>query len=163
MRRHFDVLIGVVLLAAAPIAARAEGALGGSIAWARVNGSDEFDGSDAGWKAFIGGYGRILGGEVQYLDFGHLGSGGPRAHAWAADVTGGFPIGIFTPYGKIGGAFVDVRDTPVRDEYRHTKVFWGVGGRVAVVPGFGLRVEYERFNLQSEHEDLLSAGAEFRF
>lgn len=177
--RRLWALLGLMLAAASPIAAHAEGALGGSVASARLNGSDfaDLNGSTVGWKAFIGGYSQILGGELQYIDFGHPGNVGSRLHAYAADLTGGwhFPIGIY-PYAKIGAAFLDVKHESVGQElqnqgdeaadnpnYRRTKVFWGVGTRFPIAEHFGLRAEYERFYLLGQHEDLLSGGAEFRF
>ena len=170
MRRHL-ALLGITALAALPLAAQAEGAVGGSAAWARLNGSDfADDGSNMGWKAFIGGYSQIVGGEVQYIDFGHPGNYGSRLHAYTADLTGGWHFGGFYPYGKFGAAFVDVKHQNVHQEitsqtndYHTTRAFWGVGARFPIVPAFGLRVEYERFQLRGEHEDLASAGAEFRF
>lgn len=167
MRRQWAVL-GLVLIAASPIAAHAEAALGGSVGWARLNGSDFADnGDDIGWKAVVGGYSQIFGVEAQYIDFGHPGDFGSRIHAYTGGLTGGwhFPGGLY-PYGKLGVAFEDVKHKNVNeetDDYHRTNVFWGVGARFPLSPQFGLRAEYERFQLRGEHEDLASAGAEFRF
>jgi len=167
-----------MLAMAMPVMAHAEGAIGGSVASARLNGSDfaDLNGSTVGWKAFLGGYSQIFGGELQYIDFGHPGNRGSRLHAYTADVTGGWHFGEFYPFAKVGAAFLDVKHEDVRSEvsgqgdaavdnpdYRRTKIFWGVGARLPITHGFGLRAEYERFYLLGQHEDLLSGGAEFRF
>lgn len=164
MRLH-SILIAVALLGATlPMAARADVTVGGSIGSARVNGGD-FKGNDFGYKIFVGSsYEQIIGGEINYVDFGHLGgSNGPRAHAWAPAVTLGVPLGFANLYGKFGEAFADVAHTPIRDEYRAAKPFYGLGARFGQATGLGLRVEYERYRLFQENVDLASAGLEFRF
>ncbi|HZP12777.1 MAG TPA: porin family protein [Nevskiaceae bacterium] len=166
--RRLWALLGLVLVAASPTVASAEGVIGGSAGSARLNGSDfADDGSNFGWKAFAGAYSQIFGVEAQYIDFGHPGDFGSRIHAYTAGLTGGwhFPMGIY-PYAKVGAAFEDVKHKNVdeeTDDYHRTNVFWGVGAQFPVAPHFGLRAEYERFQLRSEHEDLISAGAQFRF
>src|SRR5882724_9883108 len=165
MRAQRLVLIAAALLAAVPVVAQAEGFAGGGVGWARVNDGD-FGGdghSNTGWKAFVGGDTEIIGGEIQYIDFGRFGNGG-RVHAWAPAVTAGFPLGGFKPYGKVGGAFLDVKHDGSIDDYHNTRAFWGVGGRFPILPSVGLRIEYERFNLKnSQHEDLISANGEILF
>lgn len=137
-------------------------ALGGSVGSARVNGGD-FEGSDTGWKVFIGGYSHILGGELNYVDFGDLGSAGPGARAWAPAVVAGIPFGGNSVYGKFGVAFADVEGSSLRQEYSDEDPFYGVGARFGAANGLGLRLEYERYKLQREDLDQASIGLEFRF
>ena len=167
--RTIGVLAGLVLLGSSVQACAdgVNGAVGGSVGWARLNGSDFADNnSNLGWKAFVGGYGQVLGIEAQYVDFGHPGDFGSRIHAYTAGLTAGMHFGGFYPYGKLGAAFEDVKHKNVdqeTDDYHRTNVFWGVGAQIPLAPQFGLRAEYERFQLRGEHEDLLTAGAELRF
>jgi hypothetical protein len=160
-------LLGVIVAAALPIGAHAEGALGGSAGWARLNGSDfADDGASTGWKAVIGTYNQIWGVEAQYIDFGHPGDFGSRIHAYTSGLTAGWHFGGFYPYAKLGAAFEDVKHKSVADEtddYHRTNVYWGAGFRFPLARQFGLRFEYERYQLRGEREDLASAGAELRF
>lgn len=156
------IVAGLGLATALP--AHAAGmVLGGSAGSARVNGGD-FDGSDTGWKAFVGGYGQYLGGEIAYVNFGRLGGDrGPEANAWAPAVTLGIPVGMASFYGKLGAAFADVEGSSVREEYKDETPFYGVGARFGDERGLGLRVEYERYELEREDVDQASLGLEFRF
>ena len=159
------VSFAVVLLAAmafAPVAARAESAIGGSYAKARQNGGP-FDGMGTGYKIFVGSYNTSFGGEFAFIDFGKLGGDGPRAQAWASALTLGFPISMVTPYGKVGLAFSRVKGTSFTEEAKHYRAYYGLGLRLGGVQGLGLRVEYERYRLDSDHLDLISAGLEYRY
>lgn len=154
--------ISAVLAATVSVSAQAGMALGGSAGSARVNGGD-FDGSDTGWKVYAGGYGRFIGGEIGYVDFGQLGGNGPDAHAWAPAITAGVPLGATTLYGKFGAAFADVEGSSIREEYSDEAPFYGVGARIGAANGLGLRLEYERYELDRDDVDQALVGLEFRF
>lgn len=147
---------------------RAGGAAGGSLGSSRVN-SGDFDGDDLGWKAFIGGYGEVIGLEVGYVDFGNLGGGdGPEASAWTPALLVGIPLGVVQIYGKVGQAFYEVDRYSFgpfgsRPEVDGDETFYGVGVRAGPAAGLGFRVEYERFELERNDVDLISAGLELRF
>ena len=149
---------------AAPAAALADTAIGGSVGSARVNEGD-FEGSDTGWKAFIGSYGALFGGEIAYVNFGELGGGPnpPEAKAWAPSLSLGVPLGLARIYGKLGVAFPEIEGAAVEDEFEQEEAFYGVGMRVGAPAGLGFRLEYERFDFGGNDVDLASAGLEFRF
>ena len=161
MRTSFAlVLLAVILFA--PLSAKAESGVGASYARARQSGGP-FDGTGTGYKIFLGSYGPIVGGEVAFVDFGKLGGDGPRAQAWASALTVGYPISYLTPYGKAGLAFSRVKGTSFTEEAKHYRFFYGLGLRLGGTQGLGFRVEYERYRLDSDHLDLISAGLEYRY
>jgi hypothetical protein len=162
------LIAAAVCAASVPLNAHAGAAAGGSIGSARLNGGD-FEGSDFGWKGYVGSYGRILGGEVAYVNFGKLGGhdAAPEAQAYDAALLVGGPVGMAKLYGKAGVAFLDVEgysvEQEVHDSERDTRFFYGAGVRLGGDRGLGARLEYERFRLASQDEDMASAGLEFRF
>ena len=163
-------LICAALLAAGFASAQANAgvAIGGSAGASRVDGSN-FDSDDLGWKAFVGGYGKIVGLEGQYVDFGALGGpANPQAHAWVPALVVGVPVGVVNIYGKVGEAFYTIEETALTQEHSDNKIMWGVGVRAGQETGLGVRLEYERYKLQDvvgndADVDLISAGVEFRF
>lgn len=144
-------------------AAHADNFLGGSYARVRQNGGP-FDGSNNGYKLFGGAYNRTAGLEGGWINFGHLGGGsGPHADAWTSALLLGFPISSFAAFGKAGLAVTRVGATPTTGEAKKYRFYYGGGVRFGGDKGFGVRAEYERFRLDSDHVDLLSAGLEYRF
>ena len=165
------VVAATLFAATLPLAAAADGInLGASVGSARENQGD-FEGSDTGWKVHVGGaFSQIIGGEIGYVDFGHLGgsNAGPRARAWAPAVTVGAPLGMVNLYAKGGVAFADIEGSSVREEYKNNDPFWGVGMRVSLNPanpnaGLGLRAEYERYQFDHDEIDMAQAGVELLF
>lgn len=156
--------LGVVTTAttAAPLA------LGGSLGSARANEGD-FEGSDTGYKAFIESHGAILGGEIQYIDFGEMngrndfGPSSIEPAVWAPSVSVGVPLGGIRLQGKAGIAFPEVEGENIGDEYEDNEGFYGIGLRAGENMPLGFRVEYERFRFGSQDVDLASAGLEFHF
>jgi hypothetical protein len=144
-------------------AARADNFAGGSYARVRQNGGP-FDGANNGYKLFVGSYNRTVGLEAGWVNFGHLGGdGGPHADAWTSSVMIGFPISYVTPFAKGGLAVSRVGATPITEEAKHYRFYYGGGVRLGGVKGFGLRAEYERYRLDSDQVELLTAGLEYRF
>lgn len=165
--RYRNLLAAAVLATTAgtAVAADAQGYVGGSYGRATFD-NDDFDGADDGYKAFIGGYGGIVGGEVGYVNFGQLGgSGGPDAEAWTIAVTAGIPLGdLARIYGKVGYAFPEVENRNLAEEIdEDEKPFWGAGVAVPVSQSIALRFEYERYDVGREDLDMASAGVELRF
>ena len=144
-------------------AARADDFVGGSYARVRQNGGP-FDGSNSGYKLFVGSFNKTVGLEAGWVNFGHLGGGdGPHADAWTSAVMLGYPISIVTAFAKAGLAISRVGATPITEEAKHYRFYYGGGVRLGAAKGFGLRAEYERYRLDSDHVDLLTAGVEYRF
>ena len=146
----------------APIPAKADSALGGSYAKGHQSGGP-FEGTGTGYKFFLGSYGTVLGGEFEFVDFRRVGGDGPRAQAFGSALTVGYPISMVTPFGKVGLAYSRVNSTASTSESKHYGLYYGLGLRFGGVQGFGLRVEYERFRLASDHTDLASVGIEYRY
>jgi len=163
-------LAAATLGVALPAANAAPLSLGGSLGSARVNEGD-FEGSDTGFKAFIESHGQLLGGEIQYVDFGKMsrdsnsinGPGTIEPAVWAPSVSLGIPLGGVRLQGKAGIAFPEVDGENIGDEYKDNEGFYGVGLRAGGNMPLGFRIEYERFRLGGQDLDLASAGLELRF
>jgi len=152
----------IALLTLVSSAARADNFVGGSYVRVRQSGGP-FDGSNNGYKLFAGAYNRTAGLEGGWVNFGHLGGSGPHADAWTSALLLGFPISSVNVFGKAGLAVSRVGATESTQEAKHYRFFWGGGVRLGGEKGFGLRAEFERYRLDSDHVDLLSAGLEYRF
>jgi opacity protein-like surface antigen len=165
MRSTTALAVAAAVLAAAalPRSAAADVTIGANLGSARTNGGD-FDGSDTGYKLYIGSaFSQFIGGEIGYVNFGNLGGDGPEARAWTPAVTIGVPLGLARVFGKAGVAFADVEGSTLRDEYQNEDPFWGLGVRFGVAPGLGFRAEYERYTVGNDNLDMAEAGIELRF
>lgn len=152
----------VAILTLVSSAAQADTFIGGS--YARVRQSEgPFEGSNNGYKFYTGAYNRTAGLEGGWVNFGHLGGNGPHADAWTSALLLGFPIAFVTAFGKAGLAVTHVGATPTTPDARKYRFYYGGGVRFGGETGFGLRAEYERYRLDSDQVNLLSAGLEFRF
>ncbi len=161
MRFRFTLMLAA-LVAAAPSAGRAESAVGGSYGWSQQDGG-QFQGNGSGYKAFLGTYIRGAGAEIGFVNFGDLGGDGPHAQAWTSGVTIGFPIRQLSVYGKVGLALSRVSGSATSEEVNHHRMYYGGGMTLGGQKGFGVRGEYERFELTSEHLNFYSLGLEYRF
>lgn len=164
-----STLAAAALGVATTAASAAPLAVGGSLGSSRANEGD-FEGSDTGYKAFIESHGTILGGEVQYIDFGEMngrrtdfGRSSIEPTVWAPSVSLGLPLGGVRLQGKAGIAFPEVEGQNIGDEYEDNEGFYGVGLRAGENMPLGFRVEYERFRFGGQDVDLASAGLEFHF
>ena len=132
------------------------------------------DDEDTGWKIF-GGYNlsRNLGFEASWADLGEVSvSGGgvwatAESDAIAFSVKGMLPLNEqFGVFGKIGLAFWDYEEDsnlfgPWSDD--GTGLMFGIGAEYAFSNQFGVRGEWERFDIEDEDVDLLSIGAVIKF
>jgi outer membrane immunogenic protein len=134
-----------------------------------------FDSNDAAYKAFIGWRFKVpvvnLAVEGAYTDFGKpsqtLGSQRVESKLHGPSVAGLLilPLGPFDLYGK-GGAINWNADTTIggaTTSRSGTDAFYGVGAGLNLGP-FGLRAEYERFQIKDvDRVDLFSVSALFQF
>lgn len=154
--------------------------LGASVGDASVSQEDSglsFDSSDTGYKVFGGfTFVKFFGLEASYLDLGtqedEVFPGidvSVDATAWNAYLVGILPIGgHFEIFGKAG---VVVWDTSTsisglsgEESDDGNDPAYGVGLRFTFGHFFGIRAEYERFDIEDTDDvDLASVGAEFRF
>jgi len=153
---------------------------GASVGDAAVTQEDdvaEFDSNATAYKAFIGfTFVKFVGFEASYVDLGtqedEVFPGvdvSVDATAWDAYLVGILPLGDhFEIFGKAG---VVVWDTSTSisgisgDESDDgNDAAYGVGFKVKFAHFFGIRAEYERFDIEdTDAVDLASVGAEFRF
>jgi hypothetical protein len=157
------LFIAAAIAAGLPLVAAADVSIGANAVSSRINEGD-FDGRETGWKGYAGAslY-KALGVEVGYIDYGRYGVEGTSADAWTPAVTLGIPVGPVNFYGKGGVAFAEFEGTSVRQESKNNDPFFGVGFRVGMNRGLGLRVEYERYRFDTADVDVGMAGLELRF
>ena len=119
---------------------------------------DEIDDEDIAFKVFTGAnFGRWLGAEAGYVNFGEVGDASSiEADGWTLAATVGFPMAIATPYAKIGRFWWDAdRADPIAGTVSDdgNDMFWGAGLGFAVSERFDLTVEYERYEIEQADID----------
>lgn len=177
------VLAATLLVATGPVSAESWiGLAAGS------SESDEFcdlfgsgvdcDDEDTGVKAFIGVQPiPQIGIEAFWVDLGEARATGPFGNRFDVSADG---IGVallptipvsrtFELYARLGyfawEADTDLRVAggSVRDSDDGSDAVYGLGARLLLSDTFGLRGEWEQYELDDEEVSLLSVGAEFRF
>ena len=162
MRTPIAATFLVAALCAAPTAS-ADVTVGANVGSARADGGD-FDGNDSSWKLHVGSsFTEFVGGEIGYVEFDGVTGNGAEIQAWAPAITVGVPVGTARFYGKGGVSFADVEGQGLADEYSDEEPFYGVGVSLGLLPGLGLRVEYERYQVGATDIDMAQAGLELRF
>lgn len=136
-----------------------------------VNIDEDFDESDLGWKAFAGvRFVRFFGLELQYIDFGN-----PENDDISVELNdlGLFAFGViplgewFEIYGKAGYTQwrVEVEDNATSDFFEDDNydVAWGAGVAFVINQTVGIRLEYERFEVEdTDTIEMASVGLDFR-
>jgi len=177
MRRVIGVIV-LVLGMATGAALAGPFYVGASIVESKVKVEDsgfDFDSSDTSYKIYAGyQFFKFFGLEASYLDFGSLSdsSGGTDvtidSTAWDAFLVGIIPIGEhFQIFGKYGLVAWDT-DTDVSgsgsDSDSGSDPAYGAGLEVIIGKHFGIRGEYERYDIQdTDKVETYSIGADFRF
>ena len=179
MNRKWRVIAVAALLSLFVPQLHAEGLyLGAAIGQAGIKdniNTDTFDSNDAAYKAFIGWRFKVpvvnFAVEGAYTDFGKpsqtLGSQRVETKLHGPSVAGLviLPLGPFDLYGK-GGAINWSADTTIggaTTSKSGTDAFYGLGVGLNLGP-FGLRAEYERFQIKDiDRVDLFSLSALLQF
>jgi opacity protein-like surface antigen len=169
------LLVGMVLMVAAvafPSTPSAGVIFGAGVGSNTVNIDEDFDDSDLGWKVF-GGYRfmKYVGAELQYVEFGNPEENDIEVELkdFAVFGIGILPVGEhFEFFGKLGYGSWDVKieDTALNDDLvDESKWDFIWGGGLAIIFGehFGLRLEYESFEIEdTDSVNMASASLDFR-
>ncbi len=136
-------------------------------------GATSCDDEDTGFKIF-GGYNfnQNFGVELGWVDLGEISVSGPggtataEADGFQAAAVGILPINPqFSIFGKLGvymwDAEVNAPGISASDD--GTDLMFGVGGAFHFTPQLSIRAEWERFEVDDEDADLISASIVFRF
>jgi opacity protein-like surface antigen len=184
MRKAILAALVFMIAGVAGTAARADEKKGLYIGAAAGYGSQEFDISTesfqdntTSWKGIIGyRFMRFLGFEAAYVDFGtasddlNFGGGSQsvdvKTHGEIAEITGTLPLGsFFELYGKAGYLWwnTDVNGQTSTSDSGDDPVY-GAGARIIIGKRFGIRLEYEKFDIKdTKSVYLTTAGIEWRF
>jgi hypothetical protein len=179
MSNTWRVVVAAAVLSFFVPSLHAEGLyLGAAIGQAGIKdniNTETFDVNDAAYKAFVGWRFKVpvvnLAVEGAYTDFGKpsqtVGAQRVETKLHGPSVAGLviLPLGPFDLYGK-GGAINWSADTTIGGAMTSksgTDAFYGVGAGLNLGP-FGLRAEYERFQIKDiDRVDLFSLSALFQF
>lgn len=181
MSRLLTAALLVIGLAGLPVAAPLANPnlyVGGGLGYYRIkdasfpaNGSNEdFRDDRVAWRVFGGArMGTIFGVEGGYQDFGRSRDGAARAEidGWNLGLTAQVPlIPLITPYAKLGQLFWD-RETRVGDVRTSSRsssnMYYGLGVRFSLLPGVGLRLDYDRYKVDDANVDLATINLQIGF
>jgi OOP family OmpA-OmpF porin len=137
--------------------------------------TESFKDNTTAWKGFVGyRFMRFVGFEAAYVDFGKASDtlfGGTdvsvKTHGETAEITGTLPLGdFFEIYGKAGYLWWNTDVSGVNNPNSnsgHDPVY-GAGAMIIVAKKFGIRLEYEKFEIKdTTNVYLTTAGIEWRF
>ena len=133
---------------------------GGAYGYVKAKGSDEFDDDNDAGRVFIGGqFNQVFSVEGSYIDFGKFGG-----NVASADVDGytlalkaGIPLGErVTFYGQGGQLWwdADLEALGVNGDTDGEELFYGVGFSFALSRNLDLRLEYTRFNVEFDSDEI---------
>lgn len=136
--------------------------------------TENFKDNTTAWKGFVGyRFMRFIGFEASYVDFGKASddiSGqnvDVKTHGEVAEITGTLPLGsFFEIYGKAGYLWwnTDVSGSSNSNSNSGDDPVYGAGARLIFGKRFGLRLEYEKFDIKdTKSVYLTTAGLEWRF
>lgn len=111
--------------------------------------------------------------EGAWIDLGEVSASGPggsatvEADGFQIAAVGILPINPqWSLFGKVGAFMWDASATASSGASASddgTDIMFGFGGMWNITPQFGLRAEWERFDVDSEDVDFLSVGIQFNF
>jgi OmpA-OmpF porin, OOP family len=130
--------------------------------------NNDKDGS--AWKAFVGyDFNRVLALEAGYVDLGTTNNGPIRAESKGPEIVGIITLPItdnFGVFGKGGVHRLEVKRTTLgvsSSTDRKTDATYGAGLKFAFNKNLSLRGEWERFQMDNNDNDLVSASLVFNF
>jgi OOP family OmpA-OmpF porin len=167
---RFSLLSVLALCLLTPVAhAGIFGGVSAGEAEIKASGADTtVDNTETGYKAFIGGrFLKYVGLELSYIDFGnHPAGDSANLDLWAAEgaVMGIVPLGKrFELFAKAGYFYWLATLTDEEDE-TGSDFAYGIGGAFKFAKIFGIRAEYEVFEVEDADDvTLASIGFEIRF
>lgn len=153
--------------------------VGAGVGYHRLNEEDfgttptELDSEEMAYRGYAGWrFLPFLGVEGEYVDFGTNDDGNNSldAHGYSAAAVGYLPLSTrFDIYGKVGQLFWDKsgRDntgsTPFSFDDDGEDLFYGLGVGYGLTEHLGVKLEYDRYEMERTDVDLASANLEFRF
>ena len=173
------LILSIALFVGAP-AAQAGIYFGASVGQAEVKEEDNgfsFSSNDTAYKGFVGwSFFKFFGVEASYVDFGTQ-EDTPTpgtdlsvdVNAADAFVVGQLPLGkhfeLFAKYGAIWwDSKTEIAGIPGSESDSGSDPAYGAGVKFRFAHFFGIRAEYERFDIQdTDKVDMASVGAEFKF
>lgn len=163
------ILPGILAISLIPVTANAESQrgvdhqgfyAGAGYGYVKSKGADDFeDDNDAG-RVFIGGqFSQVFSVEGSYIDFGKYGG-----NVASADIDGytlalkaGIPLGEHvTLYGQGGQLWwnADLKALGASGDTDGEELFYGAGVAFALTRNLDLRLEYTRFNVEFEEDEI---------
>ncbi len=158
------------------------------MAEAGITGTSSVDDTDTAWKIFAGyQYNRYLGVEVGYVDLGEIDvdaiTTAPTAATIKADVetqgvalsvVGSYPINDkFSVFGRVGAFYWDTEASAAAvvsgavakasEDDDGIDLLFGAGAEYGFTRNIGVRLEWERYDVDGDDVDMISGNLLYRF
>lgn len=139
--------------------------LGVGYGFVKSKGADEFDDNDDAGRVFIGGqFNQVVSVEGSYIDFGKYGDSVASADidGYTLAVKAGLPLGEYLTLYALGGNLwwdSDLKALGVSGKTDGQEFFYGAGASLALSHGLDLRLEYTRFNVEFDRDEIGIFGA----
>lgn len=134
--------------------------LGAAYGYVKSEGADEFDDDNDVGRVFVGGqFNQVVSVEGSYIDFGRYGNSiaSSDIDGLTLAVKAGLPVGEYFTLYALGGNLwwdADLEALGVSDSADGQELFYGAGGSFALSHGLDLRLEYTRFNVELERDEV---------
>lgn len=125
-----------------------------------VHGTEGLDQADNASNIYVGAqFGQIFSVEVGYIDFGEYGNNtfDTQVDGYTLGLKAGLPVNnMITIYAKGGQLWwqADLHAIDGNDDINGSDIYYGVGASFALSDGWGVRLEYTRFDLKLERNDI---------
>lgn len=139
--------------------------IGAGYGFVKAEGADEFDDDNDVGRVFLGGqFHQAVSIEGSYIDFGEYGDS-----AASSDIDGltlavkaGLPLGEYVTLYALGGSLwwdADFKALGVSGDADGQEFFYGAGASFALTHSLDLRLEYNRFDLEFDRDEIGIFGA----
>ncbi len=139
--------------------------LGAGYGFVKAKGADEFDDDNDVGRIYIGGqFNQVVSIEGSYIDFGKYGDQVASAdiEGYSLAVKAGLPLGEFVTLYALGGNLwwdADFKALGATSNTDGQELFYGAGASLALSDGLDLRLEYTRFDVEFERDEIGIFGA----
>ncbi len=134
--------------------------LGAGYGFVKAEGADEFDDDNDVGRILIGGqFHQVVSVEGSYIDFGKYGDNAASADidGYTLAVKAGLPLGEHVTLYALGGNLwwdSDFQALGLKGDADGQELFYGAGASLALSKSLDLRLEYNRFNVEFDRDEI---------
>ena len=139
--------------------------VGAGYGFVKAEGADEFDDDNDVGRVYIGGqFHQIVSIEGSYIDFGKYGDSAANTDidGLTLALKAGLPLGEYVTLYALGGSLwwdADFKALGVNGDADGQEFFYGAGASFALSESLDLRLEYNRFDLEFDRDEIGIFGA----